>query len=397
MKLNLLVVGVFTIPALSWSQPVSGAFQSAFQLPGQIWNNNFAAMMDHNAGVFRVWWACGTGNRDGICYGYVDSNRNPSRNWLDNCSSLSHRPGGAFEPSKCISHFVNMDISASNVGMCDISDPTVVYFNAAYYMYVDGLATGSSGCPTEEGGDGSAYPGGIYVLTSADARNWHIQNGGNPVIYQPQYGTALQPSVVVMNYSYSCSSGTWSYASTSPYIKLFYVLHNNPTGYQPFPQPDPGYSMYAATSSDGVNFTFDSLTGQGQTGVPFGTNMTTNGWAPSVKKIGYHGDYPLVMSYTGPSRPVTAWTNGESEFYWVAGNNGQDFAFSPSGANGYLESDQTGTFRDTKGNNFISGNGYFNLWWSNAGSGQNAVYPYRGLGVASTLLPALPSLNCNYP
>jgi hypothetical protein len=257
-----------------------------------------------------------------------------------------------------------MDISASNVGMCDISDPTVVYFYGAYYMYVDGLATGSTGCPTELGGDGSAYPGGIYLLTSTDARNWQIQNGGDPVIYQPQYGTALQPSVVVMNYSYSCSGGIWSYAPTSPYIKLFYVLHNNPTGYQPFPQPHAGYSMYAATSSDGINFTFDSLTGQGQTGVPFGTNMTTNGWAPSVKKVGYYGDYPLVMSYTGPSGPVTAWTNGESEFYWVAGNNGQAFAFSPSGENGYLESDQTGTFRDTKGNNFISGNGYFNLWWS---------------------------------
>ena len=103
------------------------------------------------------------------------------------------------------------------------------------------------------------------------------------------------------------------------------------------------------------------------------------------------------MSYTGPSGPVTAWTNGESEFYWIAGNNGQAFAFSPFGTNGYLESDQTGTFRDTQGDNFISGNGYFDLWWSNAGSEQNAVYPYRGAGAGSTLLPVQPSLNCNYP
>jgi hypothetical protein len=73
MKLNILLLGLFTIPALSWSQTVSGTFQSAFQLPGQIWNNNFAAMMDYNAGIFRVWWACGTGNTDGICYGYMDS------------------------------------------------------------------------------------------------------------------------------------------------------------------------------------------------------------------------------------------------------------------------------------------------------------------------------------
>lgn len=115
MKLNVLLLGAFTIPALSWSQTVSGTFQSAFQLPGQIWNNNFAAMMDYNAGIFRVWWACGTGNTDGICYGYVDNARGLSTNWLDDCSSLSQRLGGAFEPSGLSSFFLDVAPATSSI------------------------------------------------------------------------------------------------------------------------------------------------------------------------------------------------------------------------------------------------------------------------------------------
>lgn len=111
MKLNILFLGVFAIPTLSWSQTVSGTFQSAFQFPRQIWNNNFAAMMDYNAGIFRVWWACGTGNTDGICYGYVGSAREMSTSWLDDCSSLSHQLGGAREPSGSSSFFLDAAIA----------------------------------------------------------------------------------------------------------------------------------------------------------------------------------------------------------------------------------------------------------------------------------------------
>jgi hypothetical protein len=123
MKLNVLLLGVVTIPPLSWSQTVSGAFQSAFQMPGQIWNNNFAAMMDYNAGIFRVWWACGTGNTDGICYGYVGSARVMSTNWLDDCSSPSHRPGAAFEPTGLSSYF--QDPAPATLSIWTLPHPTL--------------------------------------------------------------------------------------------------------------------------------------------------------------------------------------------------------------------------------------------------------------------------------
>lgn len=115
MKWNVLLLGVFTIPVLSWSQTVSGTFQSGFQMPRQIWNNNFAAMMDDNAGIFRVWWACGTGNTDGICYGYVDRARDLYTSWLDDCPALSHRLGGAFEPSGWSSFFPDAALATSSI------------------------------------------------------------------------------------------------------------------------------------------------------------------------------------------------------------------------------------------------------------------------------------------
>jgi hypothetical protein len=189
-----------------------------------------------------------------------------------------------------------------------------------------------------------------------------------------------QPSAIVMQYSYTCIGGSWFTGQATPFIRIYHT--------QSASQPDPGYSLFAKDSYDGVNFSAHVGPG-GIQGILRGSAIQFNGWWPNVKKVGTFGDYPLVISYSGPFGQYTAATNGSpSDFNWIGGNGGSLLSFSPaSTTSASLDGIADGTLIDTNGGQFFGNpSGQVNFWWS-AGSVTFPTPIYLGQAATGTYFP----------
>lgn len=347
---------------------VYGAVQSALQAPGNWWNFRIAHLKEPGGGTVRarVWWSCSQNsspNDPSICYG--------------------QDTGNGLE-------YVNTDIPAAQYGLCDIADPTVVKFNGLYYLYASALQAGSLPCPP-------GVQGGIVGFVSADARAWSILNNGQYVIASSYSGSAyyeMQPSAIVMQYSYACSAGNWAASTATPFIRVYYTSSDS---------GDPGYSLIAADSYDGVSFTLHLGPG-GVRGILRGNGLASNGWWPNVKRVGSFGDYPLVITYEGPgdayhNAHYTAVTNGApSDFNWLGANGGHIQYYSPmSSTSVSLEGLGDGTLIDNNGYQFYGyPSGNVGLWWS-AGTMSFPTPLYRGPASTLTIFPWLPYMNSCQP
>lgn len=347
--LCLAVSGISTSTALG---QIYGTYQSNLKPPGAAtWNYRVAFMHDYAASKVRLWWSCGPNNQPAICYG---------------------------EKSGITVVYVGTDIVASSFGLCDLSDPTVVKFNGQYYLYGTGIENGNPGCPqlTPPGVNGK-----IFGFVSSNARNWTILNGGQPVITMPNSGTfgIGQPSAVVMNYAYSCNGSTWVATPTTPRIRIYHTQSANK------PPTETQYNLFAKNSTNGVTFTAhtDAL---GKQAILRGSGVQFNGFWPEVKKVGIFGDYPLVISYSGPNGgEFTAVTgNKPSDFNWMAGNAGLPLNFVPSSStSASLEGIADGTFINSNGSQFFGApSGSVGFFWS-----QNDTQIYRGYSTTSIYFP----------
>ncbi len=303
---------------------------SGFHNPSDRWNTTSSAMADHITGTFRVWWSCG--KPDGICYGVAGS---------DGAEYVSEPLIAGYGPA--------LDI-------CDLQDPTVVYFKGAYFLYASGIPAGTPGCPGQ-GNSGNEHAS-IYGFTSNDGGDtWSILNGGNPVIH-----ISSDPGC------FGCYSGhgNWTPSAivmqSGSLIRVYYSQNTN--GAAP---PD---GIYAIDSYDGTSFVDPRvILGQGQ-------------WEPVVKKVGIFGDYPLVMTYVAgsPAFPWTATANGPNDTSWTIGNHGSPVSLWPPSPFVSLEGDETGRLIDTSGGYFDgAARGEITFWWS--GGTPSALY--RGPGDAA--------------
>ena len=289
------------------------------------WNTTSAAMADHVTGTFRVWWSCGT--PDGICYG------------------TGTQSGWQYVNEPLIAGF------GAALGICDLQDPTAIYFNGSYYLYASGIPAGTPGCPGL-GNSGNEHAS-VYGFISSDGNSWSILNNGNPVIK-----ISSDPKC------YTCYTGhgNWTPSAivmqSGRLIRVYYSQNTN--GMEP---PD---GIYAMDSLDGTNFFSPRvILGQGQ-------------WEPVVKKVGITGDYPLVMTYVAgsPAWPWTATANGPDDTKWITGNGGKPVRLFPPSTFVSLEGDESGRLIDTKGAYFTgAAGGEIHVWWS---SGLPAAL-YRGL------------------
>jgi len=377
----------------AWSQTISGSVQEGLTNADGLWNHHPFALNDSSTGVFRFYWSCG--NPDGICvitglrrhFSTEPSSENNSSsavcdiqginvvtfdrtNYMfaegipagsPGCSNSGNEHAAiyAFGSTDRVPfprrHFSTEPISVNNPSpaVCDIQDPGVVMFNGTYYLFAEGIPAGSPGC-SNSGNEHAA----IYAFRSTDGVSFSPLNGGNPVIK-----VSVDPSC------YSCYTGHGiSFPSpvvmgSGSFIRVYY--HHNAPGYGPI---DDG--ILAMDTYDGVTFFNERV-------------ILTPGWAPSVKRVGLSGDFPMVITYATGSGNMAATSSWSSDTSWTIGNNGMPISTNP--AAGYppsLEGDQTGLFLNANGVAFTSPvSGQLHLWWSDNFITGSRIY--RGLGNAA--------------
>jgi hypothetical protein len=308
----------------AWSQTISGSVQGGLTNADGLWNHHPFALNDSSTGVFRFYWSCG--NPDGICV------------------ITGLRRHFSTEPSS---------ENNSSPAVCDIQGLNVVTFDRTNYMFAEGIPAGSPGC-SNSGNEHAA----IYAFSSTDGISFSPLNGGNPVIK-----VSVDPSC------YSCYTGHGiSFPSpvvmgSGSFIRVYY--HHNAPGYGPI---DDG--ILAMDTYDGVTFFNERV-------------ILTPGWAPSVKRVGLSGDFPMVITYATGSGNMAATSSWSSDISWTVGNNGMPISTNP--AAGYppsLEGDHTGLFLNANGVAFTGPvSGQLHLWWSDNFITGSRIY--RGLGNAA--------------
>ena len=230
-------------------------------------------------------------------------------------------------------------VNNSYPAVCDIQDPSVVKFSGTYYLYAAGIRRRSPGCPGS-GNTGNEHAA-IYAFSSSDGVSFSPLNCGNPVIQVP-----ADPSC------YTCYTGkgigfpSAVVMGSGSFIRVYF--HHSAPGYG---QVDDG--IEAMDTYDGVSF--------------FNERYITDGWGPSVKRVGLSGDYPMVMTKSTGSGNMAATSSWSSDTSWTVGNGGMPISTSPTA--GYaptLQSDETGLFLQGGGAAFTSPvSGQVNLLWGN--------------------------------
>ena len=315
------------------SQAITGTDQGGLVLPGNTWNQHPFGIMDYTTGVFRYFWSCG--NPDGICVGHATS----SQTFLDG------------EP---------VSVNNPSPSVCDIQDPGIVKFNGTYYLYAAGIVPGAppnAGC----NGTGNEHAA-IYAFSSSDGVHFSPLNGGHAVIqvsvdpcYTCYTGHGINgPSPVVMG------AGT--------FIRVYYFINA------------PGYNVVSGASGIEAQDSYNGVTFSNERAI-----MANGAYWPSVKRVGLHGDYPMVMTFTNGSGAFTATSSSSGDTSWTIGNKGASISTTP--AYSYpprLESDQTGLFLNANGGAFTSPvSGQVNFDWDNGVGFVFGTRIYRGSGIAA--------------
>lgn len=313
------------LTASARGQTLSGTQQGGFTNPDGNWNHHPVGFMDYSTGVFRVYWSCG--NPDGICAGH----------------------------STGISYYDGQPVSINSFSaVCDIQDPSVVKFNGTYYLFAGGIAAGSPGCPNA--GNHDNEHAAIYAFSSSDGLSF------SPLSNNPVIKVAADPSCYTCYFGHGIGFPSAVVMGSGSFIRLY------------FHRSSPGYGL----TDDGIE-AMDTYDGQNF----FNERYIGNGWAPSVKRVGLNGDYPMVMSYNTGAGPMVATSSSWDDTVWTVGNGGLPISTSPTA--GYapgLESEETGLYLNANGAHFTSPvSGQVNFMWNNNVSPGSRIY--RGQGNAA--------------